>query len=496
MAEVYRARGRAADGTEYIYAVKRMLPEYMHDPVVRKMFIEESRIAACLVHPNIVRVYDLAYGDNDEIFIVMEFLEGKDLSEAIEASNTAKKPLPIWCALHIAREVCRALQYVTTEARDKDGRMLGLIHRDVSPHNIFLCFNGLVKLTDFGVAKVLESNPENQTKLGITKGKLGYMSPEQLMGAPLDFRSDLYNIGILLFESITGRSLFSGATDAEFLQAMVRGVVPPISPELQVPPELESLIRRTLDRDRTRRPATAFEVERELAQIAERYGLTAQAGHIALQMRELFGAPAPPAPPPQTAPRKLRTVMVQSAQDAVAASHNAPSVDKSSAKTRRPASRVVPLATSAPDTGTSTAAPPAATPPASPFNEDDLETIRQPPPASRPPDRRRPATVARGNARPLEDAWVDRAPPPPIDSSYPSEATVEYGNLIGQAEQKVPSMTEELPTMRVHEGGPVGAEQTGDLPRAPPPRQPTVQIGGGTTGVRSKRVVPLDEPKR
>ena len=495
---MYRARGRAADGSEYIYAVKRMLPEYMHDPVVRKMFIEESRIAACLVHPNIVRVYDLAYGDNDEVFIVMEFLEGKDLSEAIEASTTAKKPLPIWCALHIAREVCRALHYVTTEATDKNGRTLGLIHRDVSPHNIFLCFNGLVKLTDFGVAKVLESNPENQTQQGITKGKLGYMSPEQLMGAPLDFRSDLYNIGILLFESITGRSLFSGATNAEFLQAMVRGVVPPIPPELQVPPELESLIRRALDRDRTRRPATALDLERELAQIAERYGLTAQPGHIALQMRDLFGAPSPPAPPPHTAPRKLNTMMLQG---------RSPPSTKGPAQAQRPASQVVKLSSSAPSkrpsTATPAATPPAATPAASPFDEDNIETIREPPPAApRPPsvgatpDRRRPATVARGNARPLDDDLVDRAPPPPVDASFAIEATVEHSDLIGLAEQKVPSMTEELPTLRVHESGPGVAERTDDVPKAPPHRQPTVQIGSGTTGVRSKRVVPLDEPKR
>ncbi len=494
MAEVYRARGRATDGSEYIYAVKRMLPEYMHDPVVRRMFIEESRIAACLVHPNIVRVYDLAYGDNDEVFIVMEFLEGKDLSEAIEASTTARKPLPIWCALHIAREVCRALHYVTTEATDKNGRTLGLIHRDVSPHNIFLCFNGLVKLTDFGVAKVLESNPENQTQQGITKGKLGYMSPEQLMGAPLDFRSDLYNIGILLFESITGRSLFSGATNAEFLQAMVRGVVPPIPPELQVPPELESLIRRALDRDRTRRPTTALDFERELAQIAERYGLTAQPGHIALQMRELFGAPSPPAPPPHTAPRKLNTMMLQGATQ---------SAEISSAKTRRPASQVVLLSSSAPSkrafTATPATTPPAVKPAALPFDEDNIETIREPP---RPPsvgatpDRRRPATVARGNARPLDNDLVDRAPPPPVDASFPIEATVEHSDLIELAVQKVPSMTEELPTLRVHEGGPAVAERTEDVPKAPPHRQPTVQIGGGTTGVRSKRVVPLDDPKR
>lgn len=317
MAEVYRARGKGADGTEYFYAVKRILPEYTRDPEIKKMFIEESRVAACLVHPSVVRVYDLATADNEELYIVMEFLEGKDLSEAIEDAEKKKQPLPIWFAIQIARDVLRALHYVTHEATDKNGRTLGLIHRDISPHNIFVCFDGQVKLTDFGVAKVQESNVK--TQVGITKGKLGYMSPEQLMGSPLDFRSDLYNVGILLFESITGRQLFQGATTAEFLQAMVRGIVPPMSPSLQVPPELENLIRRSLDRDRTKRPETALAFERELAAIAERYNLVAQPAHVAHQMRELFGKVEPPAlVKPATAPQKLRSMMLQALDPAVA----------------------------------------------------------------------------------------------------------------------------------------------------------------------------------
>jgi serine/threonine protein kinase len=109
MAEVYRARGKGADGTEYLYALKRILPEYTRDAEIKKMFIEESRVAACLVHPNVVRVYDLATSEADELYIVMEFLEGKDLSEAIEEATKKRKTLPIWFALQIAKEVLRAL---------------------------------------------------------------------------------------------------------------------------------------------------------------------------------------------------------------------------------------------------------------------------------------------------------------------------------------------------------------------------------------------------
>lgn len=309
MAEVYRARGKGADGTEYLYAVKRILPEYTRDPEIKKMFIEESRVAACLVHPNVVRVYDLATSESEELFIVMEFLEGKDLSEAIEEAGNKKKMLPIWFALQIAKEVLRALHYVTLEAVDRNGRPLGLIHRDISPHNIFVCFDGQVKLTDFGVAKVQESNVK--TQVGITKGKLGYMSPEQLMGSQLDFRSDLYNVAILLYECITGKQLFGGATTAEFLQAMVRGIVPPMPTNLQVPPELEALIRRALDRDRNKRPASALEFERELEAITAQYNLAAQPAHVSHHVKELYGKlEAPKLMKPVTAPQKLKSMML------------------------------------------------------------------------------------------------------------------------------------------------------------------------------------------
>ncbi len=317
MAEVYRARGKGADGTDYFYAVKRILPEYTRDPEIKKRFIEEARVAQCLVHPNVVRVYDLVASDKDDLFIVMEFLEGKDLSEAIEAAAKAKRTLPIWFALQIAKEVLRALHHVTTVAVDRNGRTLGLIHRDISPHNIFVCFDGQVKLFDFGVAKVKDSNV--QTQIGITKGKLGYMSPEQLMGSALDFRSDLYNVGILLFEMISGKQLFSGQTTAEFLQAMVRGIVPPIAASAQVPPELEALIRRCLDRDRNKRPGSALAFEQELDQITNAYNLMAQPAHISQHVKELYGRIQAPQLKQVTAPQKLRSMLLATVPDPAAA---------------------------------------------------------------------------------------------------------------------------------------------------------------------------------
>ncbi len=289
MAEVYRARARDESGRSWYYAVKRMLPELLTDPEMMRMFIEEQRIAACLEHDNIVRVYDVAQAEGagaQETFIVMEFLEGRDLSEVIEAASLKEQTLPVWFCIHVAREVLKALHYAATEARDKSGRVLGLIHRDISPHNIFICKDGQVKLTDFGVAKV--ETAEVRTKAGIIKGKFGYMSPEQLMAGKLDFRSDLYNVGILLYEALTAERLFFGESATQFIAAMMQNEVPRLDPSLLVPPELEELMRRSLAKKREDRPQTAAAFEASLAAIAESYGLVAQRGHVVAELTSQF----------------------------------------------------------------------------------------------------------------------------------------------------------------------------------------------------------------
>lgn len=300
MAEVYRARGLGADGRMWPYAVKRILPEFTRDEMLRGMFVEEARIASLLLHPNIVRVYDLVRADNDDYYIVMEFLEGRDLAELGDKALEQGHRLPIWLCIHTAREMCKALNYATSQALDREGRPLGLIHRDISPHNIFVCFDGQVKLTDFGVAKVAQSKV--LTQVGVTKGKFGYMSPEQLMSEKLDFRSDLFNIGILLYETLGGRRLFYGDNPSQFLQAMLRAEVPPLARELGVPAELESLMRRALAKDRAHRPATAQLFDDELRAIAERFGLEATQEQVATEVRSLMGTNALPPQRPLTTP--------------------------------------------------------------------------------------------------------------------------------------------------------------------------------------------------
>jgi serine/threonine protein kinase len=319
MAEVYRARATDVTGQVWYYAVKRILPELLKDPEMMRMFVEEQRIAACLVHDNIVRVYDVAHartGDASgaDTFIVMEFLEGKDLAEIIDEAKAQGRTLPVWLVLHMAREVLKALHYASTEARDKSGRALGLIHRDISPHNIFICTDGQVKLTDFGVARV--ENTDVRTRAGVIKGKFGYMSPEQLAGGPLDPRSDLYNVGILIYEALTGQRLFFGETATQFIAAMLQNEVPPLDKRLLVPPELDKLMRMALSRNRDERPRTALAFEGQLAAIARQYGLDCQRGHVAQELAGLFpelvaNASTTPSrldelavPPPRTEPEQ------------------------------------------------------------------------------------------------------------------------------------------------------------------------------------------------
>lgn len=309
MAEVYRARGKGADGRTWHYAVKRILPELTQNETMLEMFIEEARVASLLTHPNIVRVYDLARSDTGDYFIVMEFLEGRDVADIIGVTAERDASMPLWMAIHIAREVLQALVYASSQATDRDGRLLGLIHRDISPPNIFLCSDGQVKLTDFGVAKVKQS--QVLTQVGVTKGKFGYMSPEQLTGETLDPRSDLYNVGILLYEMITARRLFMADTPSMFLQAMLKAEVPPLDPGLGVPHDLEALLRRALARERDQRPESAAVFLADLTRVATRNRMVATRANVADELKALFaddtarGAAAPGSTlPPELAGRR------------------------------------------------------------------------------------------------------------------------------------------------------------------------------------------------
>jgi serine/threonine protein kinase len=296
MAEVYKGRISGPAGFERVFVVKRILPHLSDDATFIKMFVDEAKLSARLAHPNIVQIFELGAVDG-EYFISMEYVRGRDLADTMRAIwKTMGPPRPEMVA-YIGREACRALSYAHG-LTDESGRPLGMIHRDVSPSNIMLSYEGAVKLLDFGIAKALGEAPEI-TKSGTMKGKYAYMAPEQTEGDDVDHRIDVFSCGIVLHEVLTGRRLFKGQNDVLTIERVRRCEVPP--PSLQnpmVPRELDAIILKALARDRNQRWATAADMADALDDVV--HAARFQPTHLAQLVYDLFpiegGAPAPRLP--------------------------------------------------------------------------------------------------------------------------------------------------------------------------------------------------------
>ena len=270
MAEVWKAKALGPMGYARTLVVKRILPELACDDEFVRMFIEEARLSASLNHRNIVQVYELGQV-GDEYYLAMEWLHGRDLNTLLAALNERKALPPIELAAYVAREVCRALAYAHA-LTDEDGQPLRLIHRDVSPSNVMVGFDGSVKLLDFGIAKALALASENRTQVGVLKGKFGYMAPEQVdCDVDVDHRADLFVAGVVLWEMLTLRRLFKGGSDVQTI-GMVRAarVLAPSSFNPAVPPELDAVCMRALARDRNERFADCGEMAEALDEIVHR----------------------------------------------------------------------------------------------------------------------------------------------------------------------------------------------------------------------------------
>jgi serine/threonine protein kinase len=265
MAEVYVARARGIEGFSKTFVLKRILPELAGKPEVVSMFLHEARLAATLDHPNIAQVYDVGVV-NDSYFFTMEYVHGADVRNLLRQTVLRRLTIQIDDAVLIGRDVCNALHYAH-EKRGPDGAPLQIIHRDVSPSNVLLSYEGAVKVCDFGIAKMASQRDESSD--GALKGKLGYMSPEQLRDEPLDRRSDIFAIAIMLYELTTQQKLFRGPSDYDVIKAVLEMPIPP--PSKWRPgclPELERIIMKGLERDRDKRYATAQEMQLELEELA------------------------------------------------------------------------------------------------------------------------------------------------------------------------------------------------------------------------------------
>jgi len=261
MAEVFKAKAFGVEGFERLVAVKRILPSIAEDEEFITMFIDEAKIAVQLTHANVAQIFDLGKVA-DSYFIAMEFVRGKDLRAIFDRVRKRGGTVPVPMACYSIMKVCEGLDYAHNK-KDSAGRDLNLVHRDVSPQNVLLSYDGEIKLIDFGIAKA--ANKAGKTQAGILKGKFGYMSPEQVRGLPLDRRSDVFSVGIVLYELLTGERLFVGESDFSTLEK-VRNVeiMPPSTYNRKIPEELEQIVLKALAKDVDDRYQTAMDLHDDL----------------------------------------------------------------------------------------------------------------------------------------------------------------------------------------------------------------------------------------
>jgi eukaryotic-like serine/threonine-protein kinase len=270
MAEVFRAESEGLQGFRKQVAIKRVLPHLSSKKKFISMFLDEARLSAQLSHSNCVQVFDIGVGDS-AYFIVMEFVDGANLKAVIEQLKRAGKDFPVEAAVHISLEICKGLAYAH-ELTDPQGVALHIVHRDMSPPNVLITKYGEVKIVDFGLAKA--NSQLEKSEPGIIKGKFSYLAPEAAMAQEVDARTDIFAVGIILWELLAGQRLFLGDTDFQTVKKVQAAVVPSISQiNKKVPPELEKIIARALARDPAQRYPTARALGLELSKFMFRYGV-------------------------------------------------------------------------------------------------------------------------------------------------------------------------------------------------------------------------------
>lgn len=278
MAEVFRGKAVSMDGYEKPVAIKRVLPQLAADPRFVNMFLDEARLSLALSHANIVSVFDVNRA-GETYFIVMEFVDGANLKTLMETARAGRRAFPTPIAVQICVEVCKALAYAH-DRKAADGTQLCIVHRDVSPPNILISREGEVKMTDFGLAKA--ASQVESTDPGIVKGKYGYLSPEAANGLEVDARSDIFSLGVILWELLAGRRLFAGETDLETLKRVQEAHIPPLGPLCaDLHPELEAMVRRALAADRDERYASARAFGTDLTRFLFASGLSVTSYDVA-----------------------------------------------------------------------------------------------------------------------------------------------------------------------------------------------------------------------
>ncbi len=282
MAEIYLCSVRGPEGFEKDVVIKRIRSFLSDDPQFVEMFIAEARLASRLNHANVVQIFDFDKHE-DSFYLAMEYVRGKSLWDLRRRSRELMMPLPPTLVAHIGSEVARGLHYA--HRLTERGKPLGLVHRDVTPHNVLLSFEGAVKLADFGIAKA----GNKLTSPGMLKGKFAYMAPEQARGDDVDARTDVFALGIVLWEMLTGARLFDGDSDVAVLKAVQQSVIAsPARLNPDVHSDLDAVVMRALERDPQARHQTAQELERALGQFILRNADSIEETDVGGFLRRLY----------------------------------------------------------------------------------------------------------------------------------------------------------------------------------------------------------------
>ena len=284
MAEIFKARTKGVGGFEKYLAIKRILPHLSENKDFIDMLINEAKIAVMLSHANIVQIYDLGKID-DSYFIAMEYIEGKDLRALMTRCDQIGMPLFIQHAIFIAIEVCKGLEYA--HSKTDNARELNIVHRDISPQNVMISYEGEVKITDFGIAKANVNISE--TEAGVVKGKYEYMSPEQASGLPVDRRTDIFSTAIVLYEMLTGQKPFRGESDLTILERVREAKVdPPSKYNKSIPKKLEKIVLKGLAKEQADRYQTSTELKDELTRFFYSSTFNFTTSNLAAFMKSIF----------------------------------------------------------------------------------------------------------------------------------------------------------------------------------------------------------------
>ena len=293
MAEVWKARMRGVEGFQKIVAIKKILPHLSNDQDFIEMFVDEAKLAAQLNHNNIIHIYDLGKIQSS-YYIAMEYVEGHDLKTILRRGEERGQPVGVELSLFISSKIAAALDYAHRR-RDFEEKEMGLVHRDVSPQNVLISQEGDIKLCDFGIAKAASKG--SHTQAGALKGKLQYMSPEQAWGRQIDRRSDVFALGAVLYEMLTGVKLFTGDNEMSILEQVREArVEPPSSVNDEVTPEIDAIVLRALKKEPTERYQTAGDMARDLDSVLYQLRPTPTSADLAIYMHRIW-SPEPELPP-------------------------------------------------------------------------------------------------------------------------------------------------------------------------------------------------------